>query len=205
MKKENLEAVAKEAHRLGMTLTGHVPEGMNAFDAVNAGQDQINHVSYILDIMDPDFSRLRHESNRQAAFENIKKFTGHSPDADKAIAFLREHHTVVDPTLALYETFMRTGTTPLAQFGLVPRSRSAARRSAQESVRQYQRRGLREAIFPLTEMRRRAAPRRHSVVVGTDQAFPGTACIARWSYTSKPASPHGGSASCTIVPLAPWA
>jgi len=39
---------AAEAHKLGMTVTGHIPEGLTAFDGVTAGMDQINHISYIV-------------------------------------------------------------------------------------------------------------------------------------------------------------
>src|ERR1019366_3710561 len=51
VKLEELKVVADEAHRLGMTVTGHVPEGLNAYQAIEAGQDQINHIGYIADIM----------------------------------------------------------------------------------------------------------------------------------------------------------
>ena len=51
VKLEELKAVTDEAHRLGMTVTGHVPEGLNAYQAIEAGQDQINHIEYIADIM----------------------------------------------------------------------------------------------------------------------------------------------------------
>ena len=51
VKLEELKIVADEAHRLGMTVTGHIPEGLNAYQAVDAGQDQINHIGYIADIM----------------------------------------------------------------------------------------------------------------------------------------------------------
>src|SRR5262249_37134171 len=44
---EVLRAITAEAHRLGMTVTGHVPEGMNALTAINAGLDQINHAQYL--------------------------------------------------------------------------------------------------------------------------------------------------------------
>ena len=36
-------AITAEAHRLGMTVTGHVPEGMTAVEGVEAGMDMINH------------------------------------------------------------------------------------------------------------------------------------------------------------------
>ena len=40
VKLETLKVICAEAHRLGMTVTGHVPEGMNALQAVEAGMDQ---------------------------------------------------------------------------------------------------------------------------------------------------------------------
>src|SRR4029077_15666151 len=35
--------IEEEAHRSNMTVTGHVPTGMNALQFVEAGADQINH------------------------------------------------------------------------------------------------------------------------------------------------------------------
>jgi imidazolonepropionase-like amidohydrolase len=46
-----LPAITAEAHRLGMTVTGHVPRGMDGYAGVEAGMDQINHVSFIRDMM----------------------------------------------------------------------------------------------------------------------------------------------------------
>ena len=60
VKLEELKAVADEAHRLGMTVTGHVPEGLNAYQAIEAGQDQINHIGYVADIMKAPLPRRRH-------------------------------------------------------------------------------------------------------------------------------------------------
>ena len=51
VKLDELKVIADEAHRLGMTVTGHVPEGLNAYQAIEAGQDQINHIDYVADIM----------------------------------------------------------------------------------------------------------------------------------------------------------
>ncbi|MBW8860839.1 MAG: amidohydrolase family protein, partial [Acidobacteria bacterium] len=39
-----VEALSAEAHRLGMTVTGHVPNGMTIEQAVSAGFDQIAHL-----------------------------------------------------------------------------------------------------------------------------------------------------------------
>src|SRR5262249_34957738 len=53
VKLDEIGAVAEEAPRLGMTVTGHIPQGIDAYQAVEAGQDQINHISYIVNIMRP--------------------------------------------------------------------------------------------------------------------------------------------------------
>lgn len=42
-----LPEVTDEAHRLGMTVTGHVPSGMTLRDAVTDGLDQVNHVTFV--------------------------------------------------------------------------------------------------------------------------------------------------------------
>jgi predicted TIM-barrel enzyme len=41
-------AIADEAHRRGLTVTGHVPSGMDARQFVAAGADQINHWTSLL-------------------------------------------------------------------------------------------------------------------------------------------------------------
>jgi imidazolonepropionase-like amidohydrolase len=111
VKLEELKDVADEAHRLGMTVTGHVPIGLNAYQTIEAGQDQINHIPYIVDIMLPtlpaDASRLDHAN--VAANLDLN-----SPAAQKAIAFLVQHGTVVDPTLALFEFFSASTAKPAA-------------------------------------------------------------------------------------------
>ena len=41
-----VEAICAEAHRLGMTVTGHVPNGMTIDQAATAGMDQIAHLAF---------------------------------------------------------------------------------------------------------------------------------------------------------------
>ncbi len=113
VKLENLKAVAEEAHKLGMTVTGHIPEGLNAFQAIEAGQDQINHIQYITDIMHAPFPEDMSRIDRMKAAADINLA---SPEAKKAISFLKEHHTVVDPTMALFEFLTATTAKPPASF-----------------------------------------------------------------------------------------
>ena len=81
-----IRAITSEAHRLGMTVTGHVPRAFNAYEGVEAGMDQINHLNYVTTIM-------RAKDSPRGAPLDVN-----SEAARKAIQFLKDHHTVVDPT-----------------------------------------------------------------------------------------------------------
>jgi imidazolonepropionase-like amidohydrolase len=85
--------VTAEAHRLGMTVTGHVPRGMNARQFVEAGADQINHLGYVLAVVQspPPAGQARPPLDLT------------TPQAQEAIAFFKAHGTVLDPTLARSE------------------------------------------------------------------------------------------------------
>jgi imidazolonepropionase-like amidohydrolase len=109
VKLEELKVVAEEAHRLGMTVTGHVPEGLTAYQTIDAGQDQINHIEYIADIMLPALPANASRLDRLKASGDIDL---NSPEAQRAISFLVQHGTVVDPTLALFEFFTANTSKP---------------------------------------------------------------------------------------------
>ncbi len=47
IKPDTLRAITEEAHKQGMSVTGHVPHGMTAMQAVEAGMDQINHLGTV--------------------------------------------------------------------------------------------------------------------------------------------------------------
>ena len=91
IKPDVLAAITGEAHRLGMTVTGHVPEGMTAFQGVEAGMDQINHLG-------PVSQEVR------------------SVGLEETIRFFKEHHTVIDPTLAWGELLSHPKDFDIASF-----------------------------------------------------------------------------------------
>jgi imidazolonepropionase-like amidohydrolase len=80
-----LKAISAEAHRRGMTVTGHVPAAVNAFDGIADGMDQINHLQFVTRAMVPEghTGPVDLESKR----------------AQEMITLLKEKQTVVDPTL----------------------------------------------------------------------------------------------------------
>ena len=85
IKPDVLKAISAEAHRRGMTVTGHVPAAMNAFEGIDDGMDQINHLQFVTRAMTPDGS--------------VGPVDLDSERAKRLIALLKARKIVVDPTL----------------------------------------------------------------------------------------------------------
>jgi imidazolonepropionase-like amidohydrolase len=86
-----IKAIAAEAHRLGMTVTGHVPQAVTTMQGIEAGMDQINHLQYVT-------SMLRAPAPAGQTGRGGGPIDLQSDTAKQAIQFLLDHHTVVDPT-----------------------------------------------------------------------------------------------------------
>jgi hypothetical protein len=115
MKSDNVRAVCTDAHRLGMTVTGHIPIGMTAYDGVNDGMDQINHIHYVLDMLVPanvDPMKLKWPER----LKMMASLDVNSEPGKKAVAFLKQHNTVIDPTMALMEFENRPADVPPARW-----------------------------------------------------------------------------------------
>lgn len=165
VKEKTLIAIATEAHRLGTTVTGHVPIGLTAFQGVEAGMDQINHIVYIVSMMKP-----KRVAGRPAPALDLA-----SPEAEHAIAFLKEHHTVIDPTLVIYEEQLRPARLPYAEFD------PGAAKVAPELAEQIRNTGVfasgeaaakvtfDEMLAVVGALHKAGIP----IVAGTDQTIPG--------------------------------
>jgi imidazolonepropionase-like amidohydrolase len=83
-------ALAREAHRVGMSVTGHVPLKMTLREAVDAGMDQIAHLPI--------------------------DGAADTPKVRELVAFLKQRGTIVDPTQSWNELLGRSSGTPIASF-----------------------------------------------------------------------------------------
>jgi imidazolonepropionase-like amidohydrolase len=108
VKLEILKVITAEAHRLGMTVTGHVPEGMNGIEAVEAGMDQLNHLNYVATAFVPG-SGQRHGEPPLAIDLNSKESLA-------ALRLFKERGTVIDPTIAVLELMTRPMNIPIETF-----------------------------------------------------------------------------------------
>jgi imidazolonepropionase-like amidohydrolase len=144
-----VEALSAEAHRLGMTVTGHVPNGMTIEQAVSAGFDQIAHLP------------IRGEAD--------------SDEVKGTIQFLREHKTVVDPTQSWNELLGHAAGTPVAAFqpGITkippPLNRVFSNAGAAGIDAATARSRLERGLKIIKALRDAGVP----VVAGTDEGIPG--------------------------------
>jgi hypothetical protein len=108
IKLDVLRAICAEAHALGMTVTGHIPEGLTAYQGVDAGMDQINHAVYLAPLAGPPVP---------PGATVIPPAVDSADSATHALsAFLLAHHTVLDPTLAIFEWVWHPASTPVSTF-----------------------------------------------------------------------------------------
>ncbi|HEX2208715.1 MAG TPA: amidohydrolase family protein [Longimicrobium sp.] len=103
LKPELVPVIAEEAHRRGMRLSGHIPEGMRAQDAVRAGFDEIQHanmlvLNFLHDSLDTRTPQRFSGPAQQALYLDLD-----SDSVRQFVALLKERGTVVDPTLNAFE------------------------------------------------------------------------------------------------------
>ncbi|AIF47769.1 hypothetical protein HY57_11075 [Dyella japonica A8] len=164
MKPELVPVITAEAHRLGMTVTGHVPQGMTAPQVVKAGYDGINHIDFVTRaLMDVDRDKP------------LPPLDLRSANASEQFALYKQHHTVFDDTIALYEIFMHPGSTPLSSLEpgvkhLPPSLAAALDGPGAPPAREAWLGGYyKDMLSVLGELHRQGL----TVVAGTDQAIPG--------------------------------
>ena len=107
---------AAEAHKQGLHVHGHVPAGMRPLDAVRAGYDEVTHINFIM--MQAMPQEVVDKSNTAARLEGPAKY-GKDVDLDSPAmkAFYAElvtRHTIVDPTLTVWEPLMTSDGTAIA-------------------------------------------------------------------------------------------
>jgi imidazolonepropionase-like amidohydrolase len=93
-----VRAISEEAHRLGMTVTGHVPRALSPIEGVEAGMDQINHLSYVITAMRGPASAATAAPAPPAGTPPPPPIDIGSDVAQRAVTFFKDHQTVIDPT-----------------------------------------------------------------------------------------------------------
>ncbi len=105
MTPEWIAPAAKEAHRLGLHVHGHVPAGMRPLDAVRAGYDEVTHINFLM--MQAMPQSVVDKANTAARIEGPAKYGKDvdlgSPALKAFYAELAKRKTIIDPTLVVWE------------------------------------------------------------------------------------------------------
>ena len=98
-----IEPIAKQAHKRGLRVSGHIPAFVNASQAVELGFDEINHSTMIfLNFLVENDVDTRTRIRFTAVAEGAGDIDLSSKQVKEFFALLKSNNTVVDPTVMGY-------------------------------------------------------------------------------------------------------
>jgi Amidohydrolase family len=104
VKPELVPVIAARAHRDGMRVSGHVPAFMTMQQAVVQGYDEVQHANFwFLNFLFETVPDTRTPARFTAVAEHAAELDLQSERVQQFVSFLRDHHTVVDPTVNVFE------------------------------------------------------------------------------------------------------
>ena len=104
IKPELVPIIADHAHARGLRVSGHVPAFMSAREFVDGGADEIQHLNFIvLNFLFPEVKETRNRDRFTKVAERAREFTPDKSEVGEFINFLKDHHTVLDPTINIFE------------------------------------------------------------------------------------------------------
>lgn len=184
-----VKAICDEAHRLDLTVTGHIPNGMTLLQGVDSGMDMVNHIVYVADVL------------KTGGVHYSIDFS--DPQNKKVLGFLKDHHTVVDPTLAVFEMAFRSladsitaiepnfYTLPLSLQALFINSGTDAKRAA------FYKPMFASWVSIVKALQEYGIP----IVAGTDESFPGYSLYRELElYVQAGLTPMEALQAATITP-----
>jgi len=105
VKPELVPIIADASHARGLRVSGHVPAFMSAQLFVEAGADEIQHLNFIvLNFLFDTVKDTRGTTRFTAVAQHAGELGPDNPKVQEFIAFLKAHHTVLDPTMGVFES-----------------------------------------------------------------------------------------------------
>jgi hypothetical protein len=197
-----IRPLARAAHAAGMTLTGHVPDGIGAVHANEAGLDMINHIQFVVRALLPPSYGPDRRLPFPAFARALKELDLTTAASRQTLALFARRGVVIDPTMALTELFTHSREEnaarepglakvagplrePLGSFGRRPEDVEIAGRQWTASMN------------VLRALHRAAVP----IVAGTDQAVPGHSLHRELElYVEAGFTPMEAIQAATVVP-----
>lgn len=188
VKPEIVKAIADEAHRQGLTVTGHVPEGMNALQAIDSGMNAINHAQYL-------YSLLKKNAAREIDWSDTAN--------QRMLTQLQHSKAVIDPTIGVYELFLRSLDEDIKQIEpafetLPPPLRSLFEHTGMPADRAKNFKPMFESMRSLIKVMH---DKGITFVAGTDMGFPGYSLARELElYVEAGLTPLEAIRTATIIP-----
>ena len=160
VKPEVVKYICDEAHRLNLTVTGHIPNYMTLQQGIDSGMDMVNHVQYVYSIM-------KRNKDRSIDFKDSISIA--------AIKFIKDHHVVIDPTLGVFEMSFRSVKDDItvlepAFYSLPLPLQALFKNTGQDANGAQKFRLLYQSMVQIVKVLNDQGV---TIVAGTDQGFPG--------------------------------
>jgi imidazolonepropionase-like amidohydrolase len=102
-----IPAMATEAHKLGLHVHGHIPQGMRPLDAIKAGYDEITHINWVIMQAMPD--SVIAQDNGLARFEGPGRYAkdldiATNPALNEIVSTMASKGIYNDPTMVAFES-----------------------------------------------------------------------------------------------------
>jgi imidazolonepropionase-like amidohydrolase len=169
--------IADMAHARGLRVSGHVPAFMLAQQFLEAGADEIQHLNFIVLNFFPEVKDTRSKDRYTLMAEKLRTLSLDDPRWTQFLAFMRQRHTVLDPTMTTLEGLFSgdPGKAPPALQAMVQRFPPVVRRrllSGAVAVPPGKEEAYREALPRLLRMLKSLHDAGITLMPGTD-AFAG--------------------------------
>jgi len=183
-----VKAICDEAHKQGLTVTGHIPFGMTLQQGVDSGMNMVNHVQYVYTIM-------KRNKDRSIDFNDSTSIA--------AINFIKQHNVVIDPTVGVFEMSFRNVKDDITKmepaFYTLPLPLQAMlKNTGQDSAGAKKFKPLYESMVTIVKKLHDAGV---TIVAGTDQGFPGFSVARELEiYVQAGLTPADAIQTATITP-----
>lgn len=174
VKPELMPVIADRAHERGLRVSGHVPANMSAHAFVDGGADELQHLNFVfLNFLYPQVSETRNRDRFIKVAERAREFTPDKPEVAEFIAFLKRRHTVLDPTVSVFEALFSGNSSAITPGleGVVPRFPPQVRRASRSEalpVPQGQEAAYREAFPAMLKLLKALHDAGVTIIPGTD-------------------------------------
>lgn len=105
VKPELVPLIADAAHARGLRVSGHVPAFMSARMFIEAGADEIQHMNFfVLNFLFDRVKDTRGTTRFTEVREHVHELSPDNPQVQEFVGFMKAHHTVLDPTMSVFES-----------------------------------------------------------------------------------------------------